>query len=713
MEFLVASSGASRGERYPLLGEQFHLGRDSSCEIPIDDPSSSRRHARLFRRQERWFIGDLGSTNGTFVNDRRITETPLVHGDKISIGNIVLLFEYSPQGEPAPGVTVRHHPDELNTTLHLREPGLFEISRPRADAKLARLPAVQAGRLEFIYDFMVDVAGLLNISRLCSRVLERVFSTLRADRGVVLLFDKDNQLRQTALRVRREERTPREIHVSRRMLSYVIETGEALLSSDPATDGRFSSTAVIRKEQINSVMCVPLRSHDRMMGVLYLDTVGIAEPFAPEDLRFLLLLAAPTGLAIENARLHEQSLDFAEYTESIMRCLQSGVLVVDADGRVAKMNEAAAGTIGLTPEELLGSKLTDHERLRGLAAIIDEAQQTNEVTDRREVVVRVGAEEIPLEVSAAPLRDRRGSHLGVVTNFRSLYVLKQLSARARRAEHMAELGSMAAGVAPEVRNPLNAMQGFAQLLTDRLGGDQTSLEYVQVITDEINHVNEIVRDLLDFARPREFTLVALDVRQVVENALGEITFEIEEAEVKVQRSFSAKTPRALANPEKLRQVFANIIRNAVQAMAGGGTLTISTALRRPDPPASGETEGPALSRREPDQTARSEVIVSFSDTGPGMARDVQARIFQPFFTTKGSGTGLGLAICQRIIERHAGRIEIRSAPGKGSTFSVILPVRERPLPVKGPPAKQAGPPGPKEPPLEPAPRATGPASPST
>jgi len=236
---------------------------------------------------------------------------------------------------------------------------------------------------------------------------------------------------------------------------------------------------------------------------------------------------------------------------------------------------------------------------------------------------------------------------------------------------------MAAGLAHEIRNPLGAIKGAAQLLTPASaasdGGDGHGVppearEFLGIIVEEANRLNRVVSQFLDYARPYRGEPQPLDVNEVVRKTAQLVTPpplpSPESAEgppppVEVHLQLADELPRARADAEQLRQVFLNLAINAVQAMPSGGKLTISTAVRK------GGRRGPA------------QVLeVRFRDTGVGIAPAELKNLFIPFYTTKDKGTGLGLPISQRIIENHGGTIEVRRRVGVGSTFTVVLPAVE-------------------------------------
>lgn len=240
----------------------------------------------------------------------------------------------------------------------------------------------------------------------------------------------------------------------------------------------------------------------------------------------------------------------------------------------------------------------------------------------------------------------------------------KLYERMRERDRLAALGEMAAGLAHEIRNPLGAIKGAAQFLDPSHLGDEDA-EILQVIVEEVDRLNGVVTQFLDYARPVKPEVAPVDVNEVVERTVRLLQVELGAA-VNLEVQPDAHGPRAMSDAEQLKQVLMNLVQNAVQAMPGGGRITIATAAA-PDDPA-----GFRLSERGADF-----VEIRVRDSGPGLPEEHREHIFVPFFTTKRRGTGLGLAISQRIIRSHGGSIAAQSRPGEGTEFLIRLPVAER------------------------------------
>jgi signal transduction histidine kinase len=247
--------------------------------------------------------------------------------------------------------------------------------------------------------------------------------------------------------------------------------------------------------------------------------------------------------------------------------------------------------------------------------------------------------------------------------------------RLARAERLATLGELAASLAHEIKNPLAGISGAVQVIADDLPESDPRKGIMQEILSQVRRLDKTVRDLLAFARPGRPRLGPCDIHQVLDRVLLLLAENPRAKQVRVIRAYRADIPQLDADEEQLRQVFLNLMLNAIQAMPDGGRVTITT--RRVDWSSSQfvNSANPVdqLTTRPIDRSG-AWVEVAVSDTGPGIAPHLLEDIFKPFYTTKHRGTGLGLSVSRRIVEDHGGWIEAESPPGKGATFRVILPV---------------------------------------
>ncbi|HEU4401292.1 MAG TPA: ATP-binding protein [Candidatus Polarisedimenticolia bacterium] len=252
---------------------------------------------------------------------------------------------------------------------------------------------------------------------------------------------------------------------------------------------------------------------------------------------------------------------------------------------------------------------------------------------------------------------------------------RSAEARLRNAERLASLGRLAAGLAHEIGTPLNVIGGRAETLLRRLTGSEVAEKNLRIITAQIERIARIVRGMLDFARAREPRLSPTEVRPVIDKVLEFLEPRFEGGGVRVRPDLPDGLPPVVADADQLHQVFLNLTTNAIDAMPGGGTLSVSARqVRR----LHSERAGPE----------RAFLAVAFEDTGGGIAPEHLGRVFDPFFTTKdvGKGTGLGLSVSYGIVREHGGWIDVESEAGRGSRVSVYLPLEEGPPPGRDPAA---------------------------
>jgi signal transduction histidine kinase len=273
---------------------------------------------------------------------------------------------------------------------------------------------------------------------------------------------------------------------------------------------------------------------------------------------------------------------------------------------------------------------------------------------------------LPIELSTAPLKGGDGKDLGAVAVFRDLTLVRELEGRLRRSDRLAALGTLAAGFAHEIKNPLTSLLTFSRRLARRFDDERFRERFQNVVPRELERINDIVERLLALARPSrlQFTLVRLPA--LLDRVLDLYADALEAARIEVVREYARDVPPIQADEDALHRALVNLVTNAREAMPAGGRLTLrlgwsDSELRPP--------RGQAFTRR---------VRIEVEDTGLGIGPADAERIFNPFFTTKNGGTGLGLALTNKIAEDHGGSIDVRNAPGAGAMFRITLPLIPEP-----------------------------------
>jgi two-component system sensor histidine kinase HydH len=366
---------------------------------------------------------------------------------------------------------------------------------------------------------------------------------------------------------------------------------------------------------------------------------------------FLLLLLGTIGmyfliLVLNRHIAHKVLADAKQYAVDVVEGMEDGLISIDHDGVIRTLNRGAERVLGIPADEALGlswMKVFAGDRWKGLSALIGAGRPCY-----GRPLPPLGPQLAPLVVSLAAVKGQAGRG-GMVVFLRDREEVENLRVEVRRSERLAALGRLVAGMAHEIRNPLNSIRGFTQLLSGRFALGSQESRAVEIVIREVDRLNRVITELLDFSRPREMILAPLDLDQVAQGMVALVEREAAGGGVKLVVDAERSGVRVEGDADALKQMLLNLLLNALQAMPEGGVLTLST-------------------RRE-----EGDVVLSVADTGPGVPPDDAERIFEPFFTTRSRGTGLGLAIVHRIVKDHGGEIRVKSNPGRGSVFEVRLP----------------------------------------
>lgn len=338
--------------------------------------------------------------------------------------------------------------------------------------------------------------------------------------------------------------------------------------------------------------------------------------------------------------------------ELIIESAADGVIAVDINGCVTMINPAAEGITGYLQRDMYGKYYGDIFSGRDFSSpVLDTLNQGIEHVSL-EIDYPAKDRMIQINVSTSQIRNAAGELIGALVIFKDLTAQKEVQRRMQQAEKLATLGEMMAGVAHEVRNPLTAISGFVQILKE-LENHPDKLSYIDIVLKEVDSIDRIIRQLLDFSRPQTEIFRPVSINRLIEEALVLVKTKGVEARVSFHYEPDETLPLIEANSELLRQVLLNIIINAVQSIPARGEMFISTHYSEDN-----------------------RVMVVIRDNGCGIRPELQKKIFDPFFTTKASGTGLGLAISQRIITGHGGDIFLKSQEHHGTTFTIMLPVTQ-------------------------------------
>ncbi|RKO66677.1 two-component system sensor histidine kinase NtrB [Desulfofundulus salinus] len=333
--------------------------------------------------------------------------------------------------------------------------------------------------------------------------------------------------------------------------------------------------------------------------------------------------------------------------------LPAGLLVIDHQARIRIFNRTLANRTGLPAEQMIGQRYPEIYPGTNKLKLL-EALYTGKVYDqiRAEEVLPVPHTSI-LAASCRPIITAGGTITGALALFTENAHLREMQQTVMKADRLAIMGQLAAQVVHEVKNPLTTIKGFLQLLKEESHNFPKQQEYLDIMLEAIDHANAIITDFLQLARPG----CSCWKRYAPEKLLSEVCLLMESEaalrDITIRQVIPEVLPPVWIDPEQMKQVLVNIIKNSLEAMPEGGQVTIETSCRT------------------------QELLITISDTGMGMNELVLENIFEPFFTTKASGTGLGMFIAKQIVHKHQGDIKVESVPGKGTTVTISLPILHR------------------------------------
>ena len=521
--------------------------------------------------------------------------------------------------------------------------------------------------LTALYEFSKRISSAGNLEQALDSILSIVADLVDYDESFIYAIDHETECASVkAWRFRgKEESIPQEERLDGgSVTSWVIKERKALVSPDIAKDTRFDEFST-GDRPVRSLMSIPLIVQDEVVGVLNVHSYN-PNQYMEDNVRVLSIIASQ-GAAIYKEL--EALTALTSYTDNILSSIAAGVVTLDSEGTVLTWNSAAERIVrlnadrveGLGYEDVLGLlkiSAADKETLkRAIRSVHDtgityQGYKLSFQPEKRD--------EIYMNMSISQLLNSAGEQLGLVLIFEDITREIKMENEFRRMGELAAIGQLAASIAHELRNPLSSIKGAAQFLQKEYEDHSAIVEFLGIIIDEVNGLNKLTTEFLDFARPMQLELASTSVNTVVDKTLQFMSVHITDNNVVVKENLDSTVPDIQADEGQLEQVLRNIIINALQAMPDGGAITVTTGRA----PSGG-------------------VFMSITDTGSGIREDKLDRIFLPFFTTKTKGTGLGLSVVRKIVENHGGRLEVTSEVGVGTTFTIILYQNGVPMALAG------------------------------
>jgi signal transduction histidine kinase/pSer/pThr/pTyr-binding forkhead associated (FHA) protein len=551
---LLVIKGADEGKQFELTGDKTTVGRDTTNVIRLHDTEVSRRHAEFQEVETGYLLRDVGSANGTFVNNERVQEVPLNTGDHIQIGQTTLVYSTG-RGETQKEASdlaerismITRHDLELSSAI-IKTIGETEGSRILAHPDKAQTPWLKnaLGNLAIMYEASQAVSHILDLNQLLDRILELIFRSIAADHGCVMLCHPETgEFEPKALRLR-DGGTPEEkLSVSRTIMDHVLREKQGVLVSDATRDERFNTGQSIVRFGIREVICVPMKGRHETLGVLYLDTHSTARDVVAHN--------NPTG----------------KFTE-------------------------------------------DHLLLAITIA----------------------------HLAALAVEETRYHHAMV------------------QAERLAAVGQTIAHLSHSIKNILQGLQSGREIVNMGLADKDEELlnRGWKIVEKNQGRIHDLVMDMLSYSKERDPVVEPMELNDLVADVVELMQGRAKELRAKLETNVEENIPVVQVDPEGLHRALLNIVSNALDAVEERKNPRVVVGTRL-DP--------------EPGW-----VRLLVRDNGTGILPEKLADIFKPFVSTKGArGTGLGLAVSRKILREHGGDILVQSEQGKGSLFTLRLPLK--------------------------------------
>jgi len=534
---------------------------------------------------------------------------------------------------------------------------LFQPFREGIQARLDRF--FYRDRLNYrrtLIEFGRTLTNEVRLEPMLGSVMDRVSQTLLVDRLAIFVEDPQH---------------PDEIRLARSMgvrltehldLSFIAPSrpefahGPVFFES-PRAARDVSDSVRHTLEQLDLNYFIPCRIREHTVAVLGLGKTVDGDFLSSDDVELIQTIAGYVAIALDNSQLYtslEQKASevarLKDFSENIVESLNVGVLAVDLDGIVEAWNTRMEQVFGVARADAVGqplSSLLPPELVHEIVARVDQEQITGIYKQRLQ---REGRSLI-LNVSITPLVGKAGENIGRLLLFDDVTQRERMEEQMTQTEKLTSLGLLAAGVAHEVNTPLAVISNYIQMLAKQMPEGDPRHSIIDKIVKQTFRASEIVNNLLNFSRTGAGELADVDLNRVVEETLSLVAHPLKTSQIQVVKQLTDGIPPVRGSANKLQQVFLNLFLNARDAMPSGGLLEVRTAAHN------------------------GSVEIEVVDTGNGIPREHIHRIFDPFFTTKatGRGTGLGLSVTYGIIKEHAGKIDVRSMPGRGTSFHLEFP----------------------------------------
>ncbi len=504
-------------------------------------------------------------------------------------------------------------------------------------------------------DYTAAVASILDLQQLVNLVVDRVVHAMPIDSSSLWLLDEETghyKCKKVA-KIGGTSEIKATLSPESALTNHLRQRGKPLIKDELHRLVAHHEIDQMHKDFdiLDAHLVLPLRFHNEMIGIWCLGEKTSGDIYSDEDIRLLTTLSHQTAVALANSFLYDRIMRMKDHNDNILRYMDSGVVTIDKSMKITAFNRRASEITEIPESEALNRSV--YVLPRELAEVLSHTLKHGAIFSDYEISITENGKVIPLGVSTSLLKGQSGVITGVLAVFADLSQIKKLEMEVRRRERLASLGTLAAGMAHEIKNPLVAIKTFTQLMPEKFDDEEFKSKFTVLVGQEVDRIDRLVEQLLDFARPNVPELQPVNLGEVIDETLMLLDSEMSGKNIEVTKDYLNAQPRVAGDPERLKQVFLNFFLNSLESMGASGRLSVTL-------------------RHLPDE--KSTVEVKITDTGKGIPQDILPRIFDPFFTTKEQGSGLGLAVSHKILEDHGAEVEVTSAVDQGTTFVIRFPV---------------------------------------
>ncbi|NUM52814.1 MAG: GAF domain-containing protein [Candidatus Hydrogenedentes bacterium] len=551
---------------------------------------------------------------------------------------------------------------------------ILEPIRERAQLILNRVVMRRRYDLnQFLARVGKTAAECVKLDELLDRVSRDIQSTIGASVVRVMLVDEKDPNSLVTEHSTKPEEKGTVTHEYSALIEHIRASGEALLLEKLVHDRASEQMAQVAEmlAELDAYLCVPLVRTSGLVGIVNCGQKYSRDIYTNEDVTAFTALSSPLATAVENARLYRKLDEANQHRARILGSMRGGVIAVDTDGKITTVNYGVSEILG--PVEL-GAHISQLNPQ--VANILEQTLTTRRpVLDYETLIVRPDEERVPVVMSSSILTTGEDELSGAMVVIYDLTQVKRLEQNVQRAHRLSSVGTLAAGMAHEIKNPLVSIKTFSQLLPLRYDDPDFRATFTDIVPHEVERIDSIVTRLLHFARPKPATFAPQDLRAIIEEVLVLVENQLRKGNITVETDFPGPRVNIYGDEQQLHQVFLNLVLNAVDAMREKrrGMLRVRVDYERMQVRRGAKGSAPEIDC----------VKIRVTDTGCGMSSESLERIFTPFYTTKDEGTGLGLSVVHGIVQEHGGTIYVESAPGQETTFVITLPIAHRLSEQKG------------------------------